>query len=461
MMININSLLTDDMRRFVQVIDAFGGRTFVVGGTIRDILIGRPIHDVDLEITGVSQADLETVIARFGFIVRLAGQRPGVFLVCAGDSFDHSRMFEVALPQRRTRHSADRNDFTVVIDHTMDIDASLMRRDVTANAIAVDCVTGEMHDPTGGVRDIEMGLLRAVNADNFGTDPLRVLRVMRFASTHDMEPTVETIISAQAHVDGFRFLSSDRVRSEWMKWAGGVRPGRGIRFLVRSGWVRHFPVLAGMIGVEQDAEWHPEGDTMEHTIQVLDAVNVADPAVVFAALLHDTGKRAVTHLSEFTGRIVSPGHADVGADLVPDFFRSIGVMGDADGLIDTVQALVRSHMWMMSFQGAPSRNAIRRHARSIAPATVRQWAQVAMADQMGRGDMMVDVSDIVDVADRAADDQVLDTAPVGIIQGRHLIQMGFVPGVIFGEIIEAALQAQMDGAFDDVESGMVWVADRF
>ena len=348
-MININSLLTDDMRRFVQVIDAFGGRTFVVGGTIRDILMGRPIHDVDLEITGVSQADLETVIARFGFIVRLAGQRPGVFLVCAGNSFDHSRMFEVALPQRRTRHSADRNDFTVVIDHTMDIDQSLLRRDVTANAIAVDCVTGEMHDPTGGVRDIEMGLLRAVNADNFGTDPLRVLRVMRFASTHDMEPTVETIISAQAHVDGFRFLSPDRVRSEWMKWSRGVRPGRGIRFLVRSGWVRHFSVLAGMIGVEQDAEWHPEGDTMEHTIQALDAVQVVDPAVVFAVLLHDTGKRAVTHLSEATGRIVSPGHADVGADLVPDFFRSIGVMGDADGLIDTVQALVRSHMWMMSF----------------------------------------------------------------------------------------------------------------
>ena len=455
MMINVQPLLTDDMRRFADLVNQMGGRAFVVGGTVRDILMGFPIHDVDLEITGISQADLEMVFPRFGFQVRLAGQRPGVFLISSGHVFHNGNMFEVALPQRRTRHSADRNDFSVEIDHTMDINESLLRRDVTVNAIAVEIGTNQVFDPTGGQADIRAGLLRAINADNFGTDPLRVFRVMRFASTHDLEPTASTIMSAWEHVDGFRFLSPDRVRSEWLKWAAGVSPSRGLRFLINCGWVRHFPIIAGMIGLEQDAIWHPEGDTMTHTCLALDEVRSADPAVVFAVLLHDTGKVSTTVVDDDTGRITSAGHADAGADLVVPFFRSIGVMGDADGLVPAVQALVRSHMWLASFQTAPSSRAIMRFSRSIAPATVRQWAQVCMADVRGRGDMMADVDHIVDVADRAAQVQVLDAAPAPIVMGRHLIEHNICqPGVQMGEVLRRCMDAQLDGRFDNLHHGL-------
>jgi len=456
-MSDIRSLLTDEIRTFVRQVSDVGADVWIVGGAVRDWHLGHRPKDIDLEVSGLSQSELESLP---GWIVRLAGHRFGVFLVSPGPIFKHDLMFEVALPQVRERFGPAHGDEVARIDHTLPIEKSLERRDYTCNAVAVHAVTGQVVDPFGGLADLDAGILRCVGPDVFADDPLRVLRGVQFCARCNLVADAVTIERAQAGVDGFRFLSTDRVRVEWLKWAKAPFPGAGLRFLVSSGWLVHFPLLAGLEWLVQDVRWHPEIFALDHTIQALDAIEGSDPAVTFAVLLHDIGKAFCTVHTE--DGIISPGHAGIGADLVPEFFRSIGITGQDDKLVQAVQSLVADHMWQCSFRGLPSVSAVRRLARRLAPATIRQWAQVTICDLSGRGGSpdAEDVDWVRAVVDIAGDDRVLDAGPVGLVQGRHLIDLGLVPGVRFGVIIEAALQAQINGEFSDLAGGVTWVVDH-
>lgn len=446
--LNLHQTLDPQIRHFVSEIELAGGQVWIVGGAVRDWFLGFEPHDFDLEVSGISPERLQL----FGDVwnIHEAGDRFGVWLV-------GSPAFEVALPQVRIRTGNGHQDEIAIIDHNTPIEKSLRRRDYTVNAMAVNASTGELVDPFDGMTDLENGILRAIDPDNFGADPLRVLRGVQFASRRNMKASIETIESALVWFDGFHTLSKDRVRAEWVKWSSGSHPAAGIRFLIDTGWIAHFPELNSLINLEQDAIWHPEGDAMTHTLMVLDNVDTNDPIVVWAALLHDIGKVSTT--TQEDGRIRSHRHAGAGADMVPGFFSSIGITGRNVVNVQAVQALVSSHMWLTSFQSRPTMSAIRRLSVALAPATVSQWAQVAMADVMGRG-TQADVSMHHAVLDMANQMDIVHNQPAQILMGRHLIDMGVSPGVQMGVILADAFQAQLDGDFSDLNGAIRWVSDR-
>lgn len=450
---NIRKLLSPDERRFVQMINILGGQSWIVGGAVRDVICGRSAKDIDLEVCGVSPETLESLP---GFVVIPAGDRFAVWLVRPVNA-SPGETFEVCVPHVRQKVGPGRMDEIAIIDIDLPIEISLGRRDFTCNAMAVNAVTGELVDPFGGQADLDDGILRAVNADNFGHDPVRVLRGMRFASTHGLVASPETIQAAREHIHEGANLDNNRKRQEWVKWARGSYPALGIQFLRDAGWLVHFPALGNLDGIQQHPVWHPEGDALTHTILAVQALRNADEVAVWATLLHDIGK-ATCQMDDGTSR----GHADVSAAMVPDFFRSIGFEWHTPpAWVEAVAAICREHMWVMGLQVRPSDRAVRNLARRLGDASVREWASVCLADIGGRGaaSRPEDGHIILEIAERAGSFGMLDDAPRAILMGRHLIELGLRPGPHFGAILEDAMQAQMDGAFDDEAGAMAWLAE--
>jgi len=452
---NLINTLSPSETSFVRLVDALDGQAWIVGGAVRDAVCGRTFHDIDLEVSGVSVETLESLP---NWNVIPAGDRFGVWLVSSANGTHSGNTFEVCLPHVRIRTGAGRMDEVAIIDPDLPIDVSLGRRDFTCNAMAVNAVTGELVDPFDGRTDLLDGILRAINADNFADDPVRVLRGMRFASTHGLTPSTETVQAASENVAGGIHLDDNRQRQEWVKWAGGAHPHLGIQFLRDAGWLVHWPILGNLDGIEQHPEWHPEGDVLTHTILALQALNNSNPVAVWATLLHDIGKAQVQDVDG-----TAHGHDDVGADMVPDFFRSIGFQwSTSPEWVQAVVAIVREHMRHVSWQVEPTRKAVRRLARDLEPATVREWASVCLADMGGRGTRVDNNDDMVMWAVEIASRQnVLDESPQSIIMGRHLIEAGFTPGRHMGEIIQAADREHLDCPFDDVADGMKWVLENF
>lgn len=277
-------------------------KTYLVGGAVRDKLLGLPVKDRDWVVVGATP---EQLLAR-GF--RPVGRDFPVFL--------HPETGEEYALARTERKSArGYKGFTFQTSTAVTLEQDLKRRDLTINAIAED-EAGRRIDPFNGVADLKRGILRHVSAA-FVEDPLRVLRVARFAATFGFKIAAETrallrAISASGELDT---LTPERVWAEFEKALGGGHPTRFILTLRDSHALKIlFPEIDILFGVPQPAEYHPEIDAGLHTLMSLNqaARLSADPVVRFAALLHDLGK-GNTPRAELPRH---PGHEARGARLV-------------------------------------------------------------------------------------------------------------------------------------------------
>ena len=277
-------------------------KTYLVGGAVRDKLLGLPVKDRDWVVVGATP---EQLLAK-GF--KPVGRDFPVFL--------HPETGEEYALARTERKSAPGyKGFTFQTSTAVTLEQDLKRRDLTINAIAED-QAGRLIDPFNGIADLKRGVLRHVSAA-FVEDPLRVLRVARFAATSGFTIAAETrallqAISASGELDT---LTPERVWAEFEKALGGGHPARFIRTLRDSHALKTlFPEIDILFGVPQPAEYHPEIDAGLHTLMSLNqaARLSADPAVRFAALLHDLGK-GNTPRAELPRH---PGHEARGARLV-------------------------------------------------------------------------------------------------------------------------------------------------
>ena len=248
--------------RIAEAIRAAGGRAIVVGGWVRDHLLGVRSKDVDIEVFGLRIERLEALLADFGR-VHAVGRAFGVFRV-GGIDVDFS------LPRRDSKRGPGHRGFDVTPEPTLDFAGAARRRDLTVNSIGLDPLTGEVLDPHGGRRDLERRVLRATDPEHFPEDPLRGLRVAQFSARLEMAPDKELITLCRTLDLGQ--LSGERIFDEMVKLLlRAARPSIGFRFLEASGQLRFFPELDALRGVPQDPEWHPEGDVWVHTLMVLDA----------------------------------------------------------------------------------------------------------------------------------------------------------------------------------------------
>ena len=238
-----------------------GGRAVVVGGWVRDHLLGICSKDVDVEVFGLGMEQVETLLAGFGK-VHAVGRAFGVFRVVGID-------VDFSLPRRDSKRGPGHRGFDVLPDPSLDFAEASRRRDLTVNSIGIDPLTAEVLDPHRGRRDLEHRVLRATDPARFPEDPLRGMRVAQLAARLEMTPD-DALIALCRTLD-LSELPGERMFDELGKLLlRATKPSIGFKVLADTDQIRFFPELDALRGVAQDPEWHPEGDVWVHTLMVLD-----------------------------------------------------------------------------------------------------------------------------------------------------------------------------------------------
>lgn len=440
----------EEIKQLVREINA--PRVLIVGGWVRDFLLGVESKDVDLEVYGLDLDAVAENLVTAGHKVDLVGKQFGVLKV--------DNRFDVSVPRRDSKNGVGHKGFTAVCDPTMTPKEAAARRDFTVNSIAFDPMTGEWLDPFNGVDDLREGVLRATS-EAFVEDPLRVLRGMQFSARFGFDLDDWTYYLCETMGKEFHALPAERVYEEWKKWAlKGRYPGYGLLTLVSADWLQYFPELAALDDCPQEPEWHPEGDVWIHTLHVCDAaaeiaerdkLNDFDREVLmFAALCHDFGKPETT-VKEESGRITSKRHAKEGVKHARAFLER---MKAPQAVVEAVCKLTQYHLFHSNFgTSLPPAKTVRRLANKLAPVTVELWAKLVEADASGRPPMPAcnPVEGWLDIAEEV---HVKDSAPKPLVMGRHLITLGVKPGPGMGAMLKDLFEKQLDGEFETVEDGL-------
>lgn len=442
-----------DIARRVQ---AAGGRALMVGGSVRDLLLGEArVKDVDLEVFGVApEALCRTLGAAYAFDA--CGASFGVLKVKHLD-------IDVALPRREAKRGTGHRGFDVFADPAMSVRDAAARRDFTVNALYYDPLAERLEDPYGGRADLGARILRHVSA-RFAEDPLRVLRGMQFTARFDLDPAPETV--AVCRTMTIEDLPPERLFEEWRKLlTKGTAIGKGLAFLRATGWTRYFPELAALIGCAQDPHWHPEGDVWNHTCLCLDAFarrRMGDPeedlVVGLAVLCHDFGKPATTAWDAARGRLRSLGHDEAGVAPTLSFLRRLT---NEERLLREVPPLVQCHMRPFAmWKGRVGDAAVRRLAVKVG--RIDRLLRVAQADEEGSAPRAAGGSsggeDLRWLAAAAERLRVAASVPKPILMGRHLIQMGYKPSQSFKKMLDLCFDAQLDGKFGDLAGAQAYFA---
>lgn len=458
-------ILTPAGKRLVTAITNAGGHPYIVGGTVRDAILrpGQAPKDVDIEVFGLPLDDLTAALNASFTHMDEAGRAFSVIKVRVG-----REDFDVSLPRRDIKTADGHRGFDVIADPNSTLRDATARRDFTLNALMFDPATEEVIDCWGGLDDLRAGVLRHTT-EAFVEDPLRVMRAAQFAARFGFTVHPDTVALCRTLVTSFGELSRERIWGEWRKIAEKApEPSHAVEVLEQTGWLAHFPELAVLRDVEQDAIWHPEGDVLTHVSMAADkAAELAEDAglsgddrsvVVLAALLHDAGKHThsqITTRADGTVKITSHGHADAGVWSAQAFLRRIDA---PKHLVDRILPLIREHMASVVTK-EPSKSVVRRLARRLSPATMPEWALVTAADKGGRGSGSTESGTEVWL-DLAANLGTLTEPAKGILRGDHLIAAGMKPGPEFKVILAEALAAQDDGAFEDLDGALMWFRER-
>ncbi|NTV22151.1 MAG: CCA tRNA nucleotidyltransferase [Candidatus Yonathbacteria bacterium] len=449
---------------FAKLVEEAGGQALLVGGCVRDELMGIPPKDYDIEVYNIEPERLRELAYAFGDVNEV-GAAFGILKVKIGD-ID----LDVSLPRRESKTGKGHRDFSVSADPTMSIEEAARRRDFTFNTLAKDPLTGEVYDYFGGVRDIEQRILRVADEERFRDDPLRVLRGMQFIGRFGLGVDDSTAAIMRDMRGELTHLPKERLREEWIKlFTRSRKPSLGLQAAMEWGIFHEMhPQIVELSRTPQEPEWHPEGDVWVHTLMVVDeAAKIVEKErlkgddallVILAAFCHDFGKPKTTRTDG--DRIQSPGHEQAGVEPTVKFLSEIGIEGS---MRDSVARLVAEHLRpsmlyieeMLKGKKVTD-GAIKRMATRTNPATLRHLLYVAKADHQGRGPFVdprnkegsfipSDYPVEEWLLKRASDLGVYEEKPRPIIFGRDLVGLGFNPGRLFGEIIRAGEEMHIKG----------------
>jgi tRNA nucleotidyltransferase (CCA-adding enzyme) len=431
-----------DLARAIAVsVEAGGGRALVVGGWVRDALLGHLSKDLDLEVFGLPAADLRRLLEGFGR-VDTVGEAFTVYKI--GD-------IDVALPRRESKAGRGHKGFVVTGDPNLSYEDAARRRDFTVNAISLDPLTGELIDPFDGRGDLAARRLRVVDPRTFGDDSLRVLRALQLAARFGLE--VEEATRALCRSIPLDDLPAERVWGEVEKLLLlAPRPSVGFALARDLGVVdRLWPELVALMGCEQEPEWHPEGDVWVHTLMVIDEARQRIAglergpalAMMLGAVCHDLGKPATTAVIE--GRIRSPGHEEAGVAPAAALLDRLNVHTfDGFDVRHAVLGLVAHHLKPSAFRKSPTPVGDGAFRRLAAKVDLELLARFARADCHGRSGTF-DCSAMDWFLERARALGVEHRPPEPLLMGRHLLELGIRPGPAMGSLLKRVYEQQLDG----------------
>ena len=444
------------VRRLANAAAAEGGRALVVGGWVRDRLRGEPSKDIDIEVFGITQDRLPSLLAPLGRVEAVGQSFPVYKVVPPNES---SGDIDVALPRRESKRGRGHKGFEVHGDPSMSIEEAARRRDFTINAISWDPLTDAYVDPFDGRGDLRRGVLRAVDAKTFADDSLRVLRAVQFAARFEFQLDEQTAgICRDLPLDD---LPAERIWGEIEKLLlRALRPSIGFRVALDLGIVRQvLPEMLPLVGCEQEPEWHPEGDVWTHTLMVIDTARALNGdldraqliTVMLGAICHDLGKPPTTAFID--GRIRSLDHEQAGVEPTLSLLDRLNVH-TIDGFDVRVQVvgLVAHHLKPGAFRKAANvgDGAFRRLAQKV---DLELLARLARADCLGRTGNF-DCSAMDWFVERARMLGVEHRPPAPLLLGRHLLALGLSPGPRIGEILKQVYEKQLDGEITSVDAGV-------
>jgi tRNA nucleotidyltransferase (CCA-adding enzyme) len=427
-----------DVLSICEKLRASGKRAWIVGGCVRDLILGRVANDWDV----CTDARPPELLRLFPRAIPTGIEHGTITIVVAGppgSKPDAKVHYEVTTLRGETTYSDGRRpDAVHFVD---DITADLARRDFTVNAIAIDPIDGHVIDPFDGRGDLARGVLCAVGkpVERFSEDGLRVLRAARFVATLEMEldPTTESAI--RPTLATYRKVSSERVRDEWIKTMKAVRPSRAFEVMRRTGILEvTCPEL--LQGVRMDQNKFHAYDVWRHGMECMDACT-GDAILRIAALMHDIGKPTTRAFSDKTKDWTFYEHERVGAEMVAPICERLRFSNDERARIT---ALVRHHLFHYSDEWTDA--AVRRWIRRVGPERVEDLYVLNEADVRAKGrDFEPDLAALAalkaHVARVLAAGAALSTRDL-VINGRDLMsELELKPGPILGEILGALLEA--------------------
>lgn len=443
--------LEQDARRVALAIREAGGRALCVGGFVRDRLLAHPTSDLDLEVFGIPEDRLRSLLATLGR-VEPVGQAFPVY------KLGH---IDVTLPRRESKAGRGHKAFIVEGDPAMPFAEAARRRDFTINAIGWDPLTNEYLDPFAGRADLARRLLRVVDPATFGDDSLRVLRALQFTARFELtiDPGTALICRAIALDD----LPAERIWGEFEKLLlQAARPSIGFALARELGVIeRILPEMVPLYECPQDAEWHPEGDVWTHTLMVIDEARKRNgdldrarlATIMLSAVCHDLGKPLTTAMID--GRVRSPGHEAAGVPLATAILDRLNVRTlDNFDVRAQVLGITAEHLRPSAFykqKDTVTDGAFRRLAQKV---DLELLVRFDRADCHGRKGVF-DCSAMDWFIERARSLGVEHKPPAPILLGRHLLELGVAPGPRMGKILRAVYELQLDGSVTTLDEAVL------
>jgi poly(A) polymerase len=419
-------------------------QAFLVGGCVRDLLLGREPADYDVS-TDATPEEVQRL-----FPASLAvGAQFGVVLVRQG-----SEKVEVATFRKDVGYSDGRHPDQVIYTTTAKEDVS--RRDFTLNGLLMRHDTNEVLDYVGGQADLFAGIIRAIGEPDrrFTEDKLRMLRAIRFAARFDYVIEPVTFAAIRAHAAEIRFVSAERIQEELSKILTEGAARRGFELLDDTGLLQQLlPEITGLKDVAQPAEFHPEGDVWIHTLLMLQGLPAGvSRNLAWGVLLHDVGKPATFRPASVTGdRIRFDGHVDVGVQLAGNICKRLKFSNEDT---EQVQALIANHMKFKDV-GQMRQSTLKRFVRLPHFDEHLELHRLDCLSSNGRLDAYNFTREFV------ASTPPEQVRPARLLTGDDLSEMGYVPGPEFQTILRSMEDAQLEGTLRTREEAKDFVRANY
>ena len=427
-----------------QYVRSLGLDAYVVGGAVRDELLGVPHADEDFLVPGVDHAGLRALLEPHGRIedLEVHGQLVGVRMYPRDRTIRALAPAGIELTPPRAERSTGpgHRDFAIVSDASIGIREDMARRDFTINAMARRLATGELVDPFGGLADLARRELRTVSEQSFREDPLRILRGLRLVSQLGFTPTGQTLVAMRVEAPGLRHVSAERIggglaadgMGELSKLLLGQRPALALRLARETGILAELlPELTPAVGFEIDSERQPL-TLDEHLFGVVQRCADGDSPlpVRLAALLHDAGKPASS----------GAGHAVRGARIARSTLLRLRYPVP---LQRHVEAIVRAHDFRLDAgtDGRRARRFLAEHGDELAfDLMTLKDADLAVKDVPGDELEALAALHLSLEREQSSPHRLADLA----VRGRDLIEIGFHEGPARGRVLAVLLDEVLD-----------------
>ena len=443
------SALKEFATLMVRTLRRDGFQAYLVGGCVRDLLLGREPKDYDV----ATNATPEQVMTIFPETYAVGAQF-GVVLVPVPDvasNVSTGTVVEVATFRSDVGYSDGRHPDEVRF--SQDPREDVARRDFTINGMLLDPVSGEVLDFVGGQKDLEQKIIRAIGEPErrFAEDKLRMMRAVRFAARFEYSIETGTFSAIKKLAREIHVVSRERVRDELTRMLTEGQGRRAFLMLDETGLLKEvLPEISAMQGVEQPPEFHPEGDVFVHTLLLLENLpQPCPPTLAWGALLHDVGKPATFRVAP--ERIRFDGHVDVGVKIAEEICGRLRFSGD-----DAAQivALVDNHMRFS-------------HAKRMSESTLKKFLRMPRFEEhlaLHRADSLAshrNLSTYEFVKEKMTAIPPEKMRPSPLVSGDDLIAAGYAPGPKFREILGAVEDLQLEGRLASRDSALEFVRREF